>query len=168
MSVKIRLARGGAKKTPFYRIVVADERKSRDGKFIEKVGTFNPLLANDNPARLTLRKDRIEYWLSVGARPTERVVSFLNQTNVAQENNHVKTANQKRSNVIELKRVEIEAKKKADAEAAAKAEAEAKAAAEAEAKEKAEAEAKAAEEAKAAAQAAEATPAEPAAEASQA
>lgn len=77
MALKIRLSRGGTKKRPYYRIVVADTRSPRDGKFIEKVGTHNPMLAKDDEARLTFVKDRIEYWLSVGAQPTDRVARFL-------------------------------------------------------------------------------------------
>lgn len=77
MALKIRLARGGTKKRPYYRIVVADTRRARDGKFIEKVGTHNPMLAKDDENRLTFVKDRIEYWLSVGAKPTDRVARFL-------------------------------------------------------------------------------------------
>ena len=77
MALKIRLARGGAKKHPFYRVVVADARSPRDGRFIEKVGTYNPLLAQDDPNRVTLNEERIKHWLANGARPTERVERFL-------------------------------------------------------------------------------------------
>ncbi|MCJ7422276.1 30S ribosomal protein S16 [Sphingomicrobium astaxanthinifaciens] len=77
MAVAIRLARGGAKKRPYYRIVVADSRNSRDGRFIERVGSYNPLLAKDNPERVKLDKERIQHWLSVGAQPTDRVLRFL-------------------------------------------------------------------------------------------
>ena len=77
MSIKIRLARGGRKGKPFYRINVADSRSPRDGKFIEKIGTYNPLLANDNDQRIVLNKERAEYWLSAGAKPSERVALFL-------------------------------------------------------------------------------------------
>ena len=77
MSVKIRLARGGAKKRPFYRIVVADSRDPRDGRFIEKVGTYNPMLPKDHPDRVTLNPDRIRHWLGCGALPTDRVARFL-------------------------------------------------------------------------------------------
>jgi len=77
MSVAIRLQRGGAKKRPYYRIVVTDKRNPRDGKFIEKVGTFNPMLPKDNAARVTLVTERLKYWLSVGAQPSERVQGFL-------------------------------------------------------------------------------------------
>jgi small subunit ribosomal protein S16 len=77
MSLKIRLARGGTKKRPYYRIVVADSRSPRDGRFIEKVGTFDPMVAKDSPARVTLEKERLTHWLSVGAQPTDRVARFL-------------------------------------------------------------------------------------------
>jgi small subunit ribosomal protein S16 len=77
MSLKIRLARGGAKKRPFYSIVVADSRSPRDGRFIEKVGTYNPMLERGHAERITLKEDRIKHWLGVGALPTERVERFL-------------------------------------------------------------------------------------------
>jgi small subunit ribosomal protein S16 len=76
MSLKIRLARGGAKKRPFYRIVVADSRSPRDGRFIEKIGTYNPMLPKDGK-RLTLDAERAQHWLKNGATPSERVASFL-------------------------------------------------------------------------------------------
>ena len=77
MAVAIRLARGGSKKRPYYRIVVADSRNARDGRFIEKVGTYNPLLAKDSPERVKLDNERISHWLSVGAKPSDRVLRFL-------------------------------------------------------------------------------------------
>jgi small subunit ribosomal protein S16 len=77
MAVKIRLARGGAKKKPFYRIVVASSSSPRDGDFIEKVGTYNPMLPKEHSDRLVLKKERIMDWLSKGAVPTERVAKFL-------------------------------------------------------------------------------------------
>ena len=77
MAVKIRLARAGAKKRPFYRIVVADERAPRDGRFIEKVGTYDPMKKKDDPARVTLETDKIQAWLGKGAQPTDRVLRFL-------------------------------------------------------------------------------------------
>ncbi len=76
MALKLRLARGGSKKRPYYSIVVADVRSPRDGRFIEKVGTYNPLVPNEKE-RVNLMKDRIEHWLSVGALPTDRVLRFL-------------------------------------------------------------------------------------------
>ena len=77
MATKIRLARGGSKKRPFYSIVVADVRAPRDGRFIEKLGTYNPLLAKDDPNRVQYKEDRVKHWLSVGAQPTDRVARFL-------------------------------------------------------------------------------------------
>jgi small subunit ribosomal protein S16 len=75
--LKIRLARGGAKKRPYYSIVVADSHSPRDGRFIEKVGAYNPLLARDDERRVTLNGERIGEWLSKGAQPTDRVARFL-------------------------------------------------------------------------------------------
>jgi small subunit ribosomal protein S16 len=77
MSLKIRLARGGAKKRPFYAIVVADARSPRDGRFIEKLGTYNPMLERGHAERVTLKEERIKHWLEVGALPSERVARFL-------------------------------------------------------------------------------------------
>ena len=77
MSLKIRLARGGAKKRPFYLIVVAYSRMPRDGRFIERVGTYNPMLPKEPPERVNLKTERIPHWLSVGARPSDRVAKFL-------------------------------------------------------------------------------------------
>ncbi len=79
MALKIRLARGGAKKRPYYRIVIADSRSPRDGKFIERVGSFNPLLPKESPERVKLETERVKHWLSAGARPTDRVARFLTQ-----------------------------------------------------------------------------------------
>jgi small subunit ribosomal protein S16 len=77
MPLKIRLARGGAKKRPFYSIVVADSRSPRDGRFIEKLGTYNPMLDRGHADRVTLKAERIQHWLGVGALPTDRVARFL-------------------------------------------------------------------------------------------
>lgn len=77
MSVVIRLARGGRKKLPYYAIVVANSRAARDGRFIEKVGTYNPMLPRESGERVKLVTDRIQHWLSVGAQPSDRVASFL-------------------------------------------------------------------------------------------
>ena len=81
--LKIRLARGGAKKRPYYSIVIADSHSARDGRFIEKVGTFNPLLAKDHPERFTLKAERVQEWLSKGAQPTDRVARFLSTQGMA-------------------------------------------------------------------------------------
>jgi small subunit ribosomal protein S16 len=77
MSLRLRLARAGAKKRPFYRIVVADSRSPRDGRFIEKIGTYNPMLARDHPGRIVLDKDKAKQWLANGATPSDRVARFL-------------------------------------------------------------------------------------------
>ena len=77
MAVSIRLSRGGSKKRPYYRIVVADARSPRDGAFIEKVGTYNPMLAKDDANRVSLNAERLTHWLSVGAQPSDRVLRFL-------------------------------------------------------------------------------------------
>src|SRR5690606_33565061 len=82
MSLKIRLARGGSKKRPFYQIVIADARSPRDGRFIEKIGTFNPLLAKDDEKRVVLNTERAQHWVSVGAQPTDRVLRFLDVAGV--------------------------------------------------------------------------------------
>ena len=82
MAVAIRLSRGGSKKRPYYKIVVADERSARDGKFIERIGSYNPLLAKDDVARVVLDSDRAKHWLSVGAQPTDRVARFLDAAGV--------------------------------------------------------------------------------------
>ena len=85
MSVKIRLARGGAKKRPFYRIVVADTRMPRDGRFIERVGSYNPMLPKEHPDRIVLKEERIKHWLSEGALPSDRVARFLGDAGLAEK-----------------------------------------------------------------------------------
>lgn len=82
MALAIRLARGGAKKRPYYRIVVADSRSPRDGRFIEKLGTYNPLLAKDSPERVKLDAERLSHWLAVGAQPSDRVLRFLDAAGI--------------------------------------------------------------------------------------
>ncbi len=77
MAMKIRLARGGSKKRPFYRIVAADSRMPRDGRFIEKLGTYNPLLPKDSEERVKMNMERIQYWLDQGAQPSDRIARFL-------------------------------------------------------------------------------------------
>lgn len=79
MALKIRLARGGAKGRPFYRVVVAEASSPRDGRFVERIGSYNPLLEHSNPDRIVLNLDRLKYWFSVGAQPTDRVAKFMSQ-----------------------------------------------------------------------------------------
>ncbi|KKB07710.1 30S ribosomal protein S16 [Devosia chinhatensis] len=83
MALKIRLARAGTKKRPFYHIVIADARSPRDGRFIEKIGTFNPLLAKDAENRVVLNTERAQHWVGVGAQPTDRVLRFLDAAGLA-------------------------------------------------------------------------------------
>ena len=82
MAVAIRLSRGGNKKRPYYRIVVSDTRSPRDGKYLEQIGTYNPLLAKDDAARVKLDEDRARYWLGVGAQVTDRVARFLDAAGI--------------------------------------------------------------------------------------
>ncbi|HTP81316.1 MAG TPA: 30S ribosomal protein S16 [Alphaproteobacteria bacterium] len=82
MATKIRMSRAGAKNRPFFRIVVADSRSPRDGRFLEKLGTYNPLLQKDDPHRVVLNVERIKHWLSVGATPSDRVARFLHEANL--------------------------------------------------------------------------------------
>ncbi|MCF3595312.1 30S ribosomal protein S16 [Rhodobacteraceae bacterium LMO-12] len=85
MAMKIRLARGGSKKRPFYRIVAADSRMPRDGRFIEKLGTYNPLLPKDSEERVKMDIDRVKYWLGEGAQVTDRVSRFLEAAGVIEK-----------------------------------------------------------------------------------
>lgn len=82
MALKLRLARGGSKKRPFYSIVVADVRSPRDGRFVEKIGTYNPLLPKDSPERIKLDEERARHWLGNGAKPTDRVHRFLDAAGI--------------------------------------------------------------------------------------
>ena len=94
MAMKIRLARGGSKKRPFYRIVAADSRMPRDGRFIEKLGTYNPLLPKDSEERVKMNMERVQYWLGEGAQPSDRVSRFLEAAGVVEkkERNNPKKA----------------------------------------------------------------------------
>ena len=85
MPVRIRLSRRGAKKRPFYRIVVADSRRARDGKFIEKIGTYNPMLQKDNPERVKLDVEKAKEWIAKGAQPSDRVTLFLSNLGVVEK-----------------------------------------------------------------------------------
>ena len=125
MSLKIRLARGGAKKRPYYRIVVADVRCPRDGRFIEKVGAYNPMLAQGAEGRVVLDTARIQHWLSVGAQPTDRVAKFLGQAGVIampaiRETPHKSAPKQKAQERLKAaQEAVIKAKEAAEAAAAA-------------------------------------------------
>ncbi|EAU46714.1 30S ribosomal protein S16 [Salipiger bermudensis] len=85
MAIKIRLARGGSKKRPHYAIVASDSRMPRDGRFVEKLGTYNPLLAKDDERRVVMDLERVQYWLGQGAQPTDRVARFLESAGVAEK-----------------------------------------------------------------------------------
>jgi len=131
MALKIRLARGGSKKRPYYRIVVADIRSPRDGRFIEKVGSYNPLLPKDHADRVKLELERIQHWISHGAKPTDRVLRFLAAAGVATRparNNPNKGAPGQKAQ----ERLEAERQAAEDAKAAAEAPVEAPAEAPAE------------------------------------
>ncbi len=82
MAIAMRLSRGGSKKRPYYRIVVADQRAPRDGKYLEQVGSYNPLLAKDSAERVQMNEERVKHWLSVGAQPSDRVARFLDAAGV--------------------------------------------------------------------------------------
>ena len=122
MALKIRMSRGGSKKRPFYRIVVADSRMPRDGRFIEKIGTYNPLLPKDDATRLTLDLERAKHWLGHGAKPSDRIARFLDDAGLwkrEERNNPLKGKPGKKA----MERLEeIEEAKRAAEEAAAAAE----------------------------------------------
>ena len=120
MAVSIRLTRGGSKKRPYYKIVVADARAPRDGKFIEKIGTYNPLLAKDDDKRVVLDSDRAKHWLSVGAQPTDRVARFLDVAGVRERAARSNPSKGKPGEKA-TERAEERATKAAEAEEAAKA-----------------------------------------------
>lgn len=132
MALKIRLSRGGAKKRPYYRIVVADARSPRDGRYIERLGTYNPMLAKDDAARITLVEDRIKHWLSEGAKPSDRVHRFLAGAGIMEARaipTQTKKDKPKTRTLERIKEREEKAKAKVEAEAAAREEAAAAAAA---------------------------------------
>lgn len=134
MSLKIRLARGGAKKRPYYSIVVADSRMPRDGRFIEKLGSYNPLLAKTDENRVQYNEERVKHWLSIGAKPTDRVARFLSVNGLAQwehGNNPKKGEPGEKAKERAAERKEKEEAAKAAAEEAANAPAEEAAAEEA-------------------------------------
>ena len=119
MAVAIRLSRGGAKKRPYYRIVVADGRAPRDGKYLEQIGTYNPMLPKDSGERVKLNEDRARHWLSVGAKPSDRVHRFLDAAGILER---APRNNPKKGEPGEAakERAEEKAAKAAEAEEAAK------------------------------------------------
>jgi small subunit ribosomal protein S16 len=123
MALKIRLARGGSKKRPYYNIVIADSRSPRDGRFIEKIGAYNPMLGKDDENRLKFDADRAKHWLSVGAKPTDRVARFLSTVGLvewkASNNPNKAKPGQNALDRLEAKREKDEAAKLAAEEAAA-------------------------------------------------
>ena len=123
MAVSIRLSRGGAKKRPYYRIVVADSRAPRDGSFIEKIGTYNPLLSKDDANRVVLDADRAKHWLSVGAQPSDRVARFFDAAGVkeraARNNPNKGLPGDKAKERAEERAEKLKAAEEAAAEAAA-------------------------------------------------
>lgn len=123
MATKIRLARGGSKKRPFYRVVVADSRMPRDGRYIEKIGTYNPLLPKDSEERVKIDLDRVKYWLSEGAQVTDRVSRFLEAAGVLEKKNR-NNPNKGKPHKAAVERAEEKAQKAADAAEAAAAPAE--------------------------------------------
>ena len=118
MAVKIRLARAGAKKKPFYKIVAADSRKARDGDFIEKLGTFNPLLPKESAERVKFNEERVKYWLSVGALPTGRLENILGKLGLVKESAKTKALREQSIKRATEKKAAEEAKKAAEAPAA--------------------------------------------------
>ena len=125
MATKMRLARGGSKKRPFYRIVIADERAPRDGNFIEKIGNFNPMVPKDHKERVVISKERAEHWLKVGAQPTDRVQRILAELGMMEAPKITEKTKK------HLPKAKAQERTKAKEEAAVKAEEDAKAAAEA-------------------------------------
>ena len=117
MSLRIRMARGGAKKRPYYRIVVADSRSPRDGRFIERIGSYNPMLAKDDPGRVVLQEDRVKHWLETGAKPSDRVARFFAAAGLGDKPAIPEQTKQHLPRKKTLER--LEAKKEAEAAAAA-------------------------------------------------
>ena len=129
MALKIRLARGGSKKRPFYRIVVAEATSPRDGRFVERVGSYNPVLPAGHAERIVLNAERLKYWLSVGAQPTDRVAKFLGHAELAPMPAYKNNPNQAAPKKKAQERMKAEADAQVAAKAAAKADADAQVAA---------------------------------------
>ena len=108
--VRIRLARAGAKKRPYYRIVAADARSPRDGRFLERLGSYNPILAKDDPSRVTLNEERVRHWIAQGAQISDRVHRFLHKAGIVEQPHHQQGTGKRAAEI---------AKKKEEAQAAA-------------------------------------------------
>lgn len=121
MATVIRMARAGAKKRPYYRIVVADSRSPRDGRYIEKIGTHNPMLAKDDENRIVLDVDRVKHWLGLGAKPSDRVLRFLAAAGIMEDNTVRNNPNKGKPGQKALDRIEERADKATAAAEAAKA-----------------------------------------------
>lgn len=128
MAVRMRLSRGGSKKRPYYRIVVADGRMPRDGRYIERIGTYNPLLAKDDENRVTMQEDRVKYWLEQGAQMSDRVAVFVGKAGLApmpeQKNNPEKSKPKEKAQERAREKEEKAAAAAEEAKAAAEAPAE--------------------------------------------
>jgi len=119
MALSIRLTRGGAKKRPFYRIVVADSRSPRDGRFIEKIGHYDPMVAKDHPQRVVIDAERAKHWISVGAQPSDRVARFFGAADIIPMPKYNETPKKSAPKAKAQERVKAAADAKAKAEAAA-------------------------------------------------
>lgn len=119
MSLRIRLSRGGAKKRPYYRIVVADSRSPRDGRFIERIGTYNPMLAKDSADRVKLDEERVKHWIGQGAKPSDRVARFLFAAGLGDKPAIPEQTKKNKPKAKALERLEEKAQKAKEAEEAA-------------------------------------------------
>ena len=119
MSLRIRLSRGGAKKRPYYRIVVADSRSPRDGRFIERIGTYNPMLAKDSEDRVKLNEERVKHWIGQGAKPSDRVARFLFAAGLGDKPAIPEQTKKNKPKAKALERLEEKAQKAKEAEEAA-------------------------------------------------
>jgi len=119
MSLKIRLSRGGAKKRPFYRVVVADSRSPRDGRFIERIGSYNPMLQKDDPQRFVVDEERAKHWLGVGAQPSDRVARQLAGMGLVEKPSVPEQTKKDKPRAKTVERLKEQEEKKAAADAAA-------------------------------------------------
>lgn len=125
MALKIRMARGGSRNSPFYSIVVADERAPRDGRYIEKIGTYNPQLPSDHQSRVSLNAERVKYWVSKGAKPSDRVAIFMHKAGLGEKPTYNQTPKKSAPKAKAQERLKAAADAAAKASEAANAPAEA-------------------------------------------